>query len=310
LSFLRQKYNPFGGPNGGDGGDGGHVCLVCDDNISDLVAYQFQPQWKAQPGLPGKGSQKSGKSGDDRTLALPPGTQVYNVETGDCVVELLEKGQKVKLLEGGKGGKGNVNFKSSTNQAPQRADPGTPGEQGHFRLVLKTIATVGLVGFPNAGKSSLTNALTASNRKTAPYPFTTLNPSVAILHYPDVYKRLSVADIPGLIDGAHENRGLGHRFLRHIERCKVLLFVIDMAAEDGRNPLEDYRTLRKELTSYAPELDSKPFLVAANKLDLPEAAEHLKAFKAAFDVPLYPISCASEEGLPELIAAMEPYAVY
>lgn len=310
LSFLRQKYNPYGGPNGGDGGDGGSVYLVCDDNVGDLVAYQFRPQWKAQNGQPGKGSEKSGKKGKDCYLPMPPGTLVYNLETDTCVAELLEKGQECLLLKGGLGGKGNVNFKTSVNQAPRRTEPGTDGEEGHFRLVLKTIATVGLVGFPNAGKSSLTNALTQSQRKTASYPFTTLNPSVGIVHYPDAYKRLSLADIPGLIDGAHQDRGLGHRFLRHIERCEVLLFVIDMAAQDGRNPIEDYKTLLKELASYCPELLSKPTLIAANKVDLPEAAEHLKAFRAAIKAPVYPISCSSGQGLPELKAALEPYATY
>ncbi len=310
LSFLREKYKPNGGPNGGDGGKGGDLYIFCDDNASDLCAYQFQAHWRAENGEPGRGSEQYGKQGKDCVLLMPPGTLVYDEDKEVCLAELTEKGQKILLLQGGKGGKGNIHFKSSVNQAPRRTEPGELGQGGTFNLVLKTIATVGLVGFPNAGKSSLTNALTQAQRKIGAYPFTTLNPSVGIILYQDSYQRLSIADIPGLIEGAHEDRGLGHRFLRHIERCHVLLFVIDMAGEDTRNPLKDYNTLIEELRRYSPEFATKPCMIAANKMDLPEAKEHLKAFKKAVSLPVYPISCLSGEGLPELKKALQPFAVY
>ena len=304
-SFRREKYIPKGGPDGGDGGKGGDIVLLCDANQGDLTPYYFKKEWLAKPGIPGSGRQKNGKAGTDLFLKVPPGTAVYDTETGRIVAELLKVGQKVILLQGGKGGLGNVHFKSSINQAPKEFTYGEPGEEGYFRLELKTIADIGLVGFPNAGKSSLVNAITNAQRKTAPYPFTTLHPSVGIIEYPDHYERLALADIPGLIKGAHENRGLGHRFLRHIERCQLLVFIIDMAGTDGRNPLEDYAALLKELELYDEALLQKPRLVAANKMDEAVAVENLKDFKKKHKgLPISPISCFTGEGLEEFKKAL------
>ncbi len=218
------------------------------------------------------------------------------------VAEILYHGQEIILLEGGRGGLGNAAFKSSINQAPTFATAGKPGEEGSFRLVLKTIADVGLVGYPNAGKSSLLAETTNSRAKVGAYPFTTLHPNVGIVEFPDTYDRITVADIPGLIDGASENRGLGHRFLKHVERCRVLLYVLDMAGSEGRDPLDDFNSLRKEIAAFSATMVDKPSVVAANKMDEPGAAEHLARFRAAFpQLSCWPISCLSEEGLPALL---------
>ncbi|MGE9291780.1 MAG: Obg family GTPase CgtA, partial [Puniceicoccales bacterium] len=247
-SFRRAKYIPKGGPDGGDGGKGGDLYLRADRNVSDLRAYRFQPHWKARNGEGGRGSQKDGKNGEDETLLVPVGTSVVN-EKGRVVCELLEHDQCVRLLRGGEGGMGNLHFKSSTNQAPREFTEGKPGQTGEFVFSLKTIADVGLIGFPNAGKSTLLARLTNATPKSAPYPFTTVDPFVGMTpeNEDHDYRKLAIADIPGLIEGAAENRGLGHRFLRHVERCRVLLIVIDGAATDGRDPLEDYQVLLKEM---------------------------------------------------------------
>lgn len=303
MSFLREAYRPMGGPNGGNGGLGGSVILVCDNNVADLTDYHYTPHAHAENGQPGRGKDQHGARGKHKQLRVPPGLVVINEETDEVVVELLEHGQEFVLLKGGAGGKGNAEFKSPTNQAPRKFTPGKPGEEGRFRFVLKTIADLGLVGLPNAGKSSLMNQLTNARLRTGAYPFTTLQPTVGIIEYPDTYERRSLADIPGLIAGAHENRGLGHRFLRHIERCRCLLFMVDFAGVDGREPTEDYKTLLEELGCYSPELLEKPRIVIANKIDLPEAAAHRKAFRKAFPkVEVIPLSCETGEGLDALRA--------
>ncbi|MDE6576249.1 MAG: Obg family GTPase CgtA, partial [Opitutales bacterium] len=233
-------------------------------------------------------------------LKVPEGTVVVNNDTGAVATELLHEGERVVLLKGGKGGKGNTTFKSSVNQAPQRITLGMLGECGEFTFVLKTIADIGLVGFPNAGKSSLINALTRTQQKSASYPFTTLSPKVGIIPYPERYQTLTIADIPGLIPGAHQNRGLGIKFLKHIERCKVLVFLIDIAAEDGQDPLGQYRVLRQELQCYSKTLLSKKQLIVLNKMDLPSAAENVKKFKAALREETLEISCTHNIGLEAL----------
>lgn len=299
ISFRREKYEAFGGPNGGDGGKGGDVILEGTNNENNLIKYKFQPQWKAEKGQGGMGSDRIGRSGKDAVLLVPLGTVVMDLETDQVLAEIMEVGQRVKLLKGGNGGWGNAKFKSSINRAPRRANPGEPGETGEFRMILKSIADVGLVGYPNAGKSTLTNMITNARPKMAPYPFTTLHPGIGVIEYPNRYERLQMADIPGIIEGASENRGLGHRFLRHIERCFVLALIIDMSGIDGRAPWDDYTSLLSELGAYDSELLEKPRMVLANKMDEEIAAENLKEFQKRHDVKVIPLSCLSEEGIPE-----------
>ena len=303
VSFLREKYIPKGGPNGGNGGKGGDLRMVADENVGDLRAYHFNPQRKAKNGEPGRGSDQHGKGGADCLLKVPLGTVVQRFETGEIVHELLEADQEIVLLQGGRGGRGNITFKTSVNQTPRQFTDGKAGEDGEFVLTLKTIADVGLVGFPNAGKSTLLTVMSNATPKVDSYPFTTLFPSVGIIEYPEDFDRITMADVPGLIEGAAENRGLGHRFLRHVERCRLILILLDLAATDGRDPLEDFAQLRSELDQYDPEVAAKPFFVAGNKIDEPASAEHLERFRKAHpDLTVYPISAILEEGLPELKA--------
>lgn len=304
FSFRRAKYEPKGGPDGGNGGRGGNVYIVGDHNKADLTDYYFKPIWKAENGEPGRGSNQHGAGGDDLEMRLPVGTILVDRETDEPVAEVVEDGQRVLILEGGEGGKGNTMFKSSTNQAPREFTLGKPGDGGNFKLIIKTIADVGLIGFPNAGKSTLLNMTTNAHPKTGAYPFTTMFPTVGVLEYPELYERITLADIPGLIEGASENRGLGHRFLKHIERCKVLLVMIDMQGTDGREPIKDLRVLLNELKLYKPGLVRKPILIGANKMDEPDALENLKSFRKKIKEPIYPISCVSDEGFPELKQAL------
>jgi GTP-binding protein len=304
ISFRREKFEPWGGPNGGDGGRGGDVVLLGDVNTNNLVDYKFQPHWSAERGGHGEGSDCSGKDGKSCIIKLPLGTIVVDLATDKPVAEIVADGQQIVLCKGGNGGWGNTHFKTSTNRAPRRANPGQEGERGTYRFVLKSIADVGLVGFPNAGKSSLTQKITKARPKTAPYPFTTLHPQIGVIDYPDEKKgdrHLLLADVPGLIEGAHENRGLGHRFLRHIERCALLVFLIDMAGSDARDPREDYQHLVNELGLYDKALLKKPRLVVSNKMDLPEAAANLSKFKRKYrSVDVLEISCLSGEGIDSL----------
>ncbi|MDF9827535.1 GTP-binding protein [Ereboglobus sp. PH5-10] len=302
ISFRREKYEPWGGPNGGDGGRGGDVVLIGDVNTNNLIDYKYKPHWKGERGEHGMGSDCNGREGRPAILKMPLGTVVINEETGKAVAEVVHEGERIVLCKGGNGGWGNTRFKSSTNRAPKRANPGAPGEGGTFRLVLKSIADIGLVGFPNAGKSSLTSKITKAHPKTAAYPFTTLHPQIGVIEYNDLktQDRLLIADVPGLIEGASENRGLGHRFLRHIERCTLLMFLIDMAGTDARDPRDDYATLLKELKLYDPALAKKARIVVANKMDIPEAEKNLKKFKTRHKVDILKISCLTGDGLDKL----------
>jgi GTP-binding protein len=303
-SFRREKYEPWGGPNGGDGGRGGDVVLLGDANTNNLVDYKYQPHWKGERGEHGQGADCHGRDGKACILKLPLGTVVIDLATEKPVAEVIADGQQIVLCKGGNGGWGNTHFKTPTNRAPKRANSGQPGELGTYRLVLKSIADVGLVGFPNAGKSSLTGRITKARPKTAAYPFTTLHPQIGVIEYLDVVKgnrRLLLADVPGLIEGAHENRGLGHRFLRHIERCALLIFLIDMAGTDARDPRGDYKHLLHELEFYDPALLKKPRLVVANKMDLPEAAPWLAKFRRRHrTADVLEISCLSGAGIEPL----------
>ena len=300
ISFRREKYEPWGGPNGGDGGHGGDVILLGDDDTNNLIAYKYKPHWKAERGEHGMGSDQHGSDGQHCLLRVPLGTVVIDEGTGKVVAEVITDGESIVLCKGGNGGWGNTHFKSSTNRAPKRSNPGHPGEGGSYRLILKSIADVGLVGFPNAGKSSLTGRITKARPKTAAYPFTTLHPQIGVIELAKHYDRLLLADVPGLIEGASENRGLGHRFLKHIERCSLLMFLIDMAGVDGRDPRDDYATLLSELKLYDKALLEKPRLVVANKIDLESAAANLAKFRRRYKVDIAKISCVSGEGLDEL----------
>lgn len=300
-TFRREKFIPFGGPDGGDGGNGGSIYALCDENETDLEKFRFTPNYQAKNGGRGQSRNKTGANGADIDVRMPPGTVIIDAETNAVVAELLKNGERILIVRGGKGGLGNTHFKNSVNRAPRQFTEGTEGGSGAFKLVLKTIADAGLVGFPNAGKSSLMNLITFGRPKIGAYPFTTLNVNVGVIEYPETYDRRVLADIPGLIEGASENRGLGHKFLRHIERCKLLIIMLDMAAEDGRKPEDDYETLLRELKLYNPELLEKPRIVAANKMDEEAAVENLKRFKKKYpQVEVIPISCLSEEGIDEL----------
>lgn len=301
VSFLREAHRPNGGPNGGNGAAGGNLVLVGDENTADLTDYQYTPHARAQNGEPGRGKNQHGKRGKDKRLKVPCGLMVVDEQTAEVACEVLEHNQEIVLLRGGEGGLGNSEFKSAEDQAPRKYTRGTPGETGRFRFILKTIADAGLVGLPNAGKSSLVGQLTQARPRTGDYPFTTLQPSVGIIEYPQRYERRSLADIPGLIAGAHQNKGLGHRFLRHIERCRCLLWIIDFAGVDQRNPGQDYDTLLAELGCYSESLLAKPRLVLANKIDLPEATDFLHTFRKNHPgVETIPLSCKTGEGLDRI----------
>ena len=301
MSFLRQKYMPNGGPNGGNGGRGGNILLQADENVADLRAYHFKRHWKAKNGEPGRGSDQNGKGGESCLLKLPLGTEIRIEGQEEIFCELLTHGEELVLLEGGKGGRGNATFKSSVNQTPRQTTEGKPGFEENYIFTLKTIADVGLVGFPNAGKSTLLNVLSNATPKIASYPFTTLVPTVGVVDYPEEYRSITMADVPGLIEGAAENRGLGHRFLRHVERCHLLVFLIDLAATDGRDPWEDFFHLRQELEDYDPQVAKKPFLLVGNKIDEKNAAENLILCQKKFpDIPVLAISAILEEGLDKL----------
>ena len=266
LSFRRVKYNPKGGPDGGDGGRGGDVILAADEGLNTLIDFRGIYEWKAQPGEPGGSKNCTGADAEDLTIRVPAGTMVYDEESGELLAD-IGPGEAVVIARGGRGGLGNDHFKTSVNQAPRHATPGEPGEEKALRLELKIIAEVGLVGLPNAGKSSLLKMVTRADPKIADYPFTTLSPQLGIAGL-DNERRIVIADIPGLIEGAAEGAGLGHDFLRHIERTRVIVHVLDVQPPDGSSPADNYRTIRKELMDYSHELAEKPEIIALNKLDM------------------------------------------
>ena len=301
-SFRREKFIPKGGPSGGDGGNGGDVVLIADTGQQSLVDFYYKRHYQGKNGENGRSRDQYGRNGKDVELRVPVGTMIKDVNDDLRVLSDLDKpGARFVVAKGGVGGRGNIHFASSTNRVPREWEPGTPGEERSLELELKTIADIGLVGYPNAGKSTLLGALSAAQPKVAPYPFTTLRPVVGTVEYPDYY-RISIADIPGLIDGAHDNIGLGHDFLRHIERTRILVYVLDMAGFDGRNPYEDYISLKKELDLYLDGLSSRSSVVVANKMDLPEAKKYLNEFKKkVYDVQIIPISASNSENLEEVL---------
>lgn len=276
VSFRREKFVPKGGPDGGDGGKGGDIILRADVHTDNLSNLFYEPIIKAKNGGHGMGKKMHGRGAVARVVKVPVGTVVWREEEGTRsakekpVADFTENNQEFVLCAGGAGGKGNVHFKSSRNRAPVQYTDGEEGEQGYFRLELRTIADAGLVGYPNAGKSTLLGKISAARPKVAAYPFTTLRPSVGVVEAGD-YRRITIADIPGLIEGAHRNVGLGHDFLRHITRCRYLLFVVDIAGSEGRHPVEDLQSLRREIDLYDPQLSKRPWCILANKTDLPES---------------------------------------
>jgi GTP-binding protein len=296
VSFRREKFIPKGGPDGGDGGHGGSVILRCDFNEDSLLPLYYQPHQKAKNAGHGQGSDCHGKNSEDCIVKVAPGTVVFDAATDEFVGELLNDGEELVICKGGHGGLGNTRFKSSTNQTPRQFTEGTLGEDKVFWLELKLMADVGLVGYPNAGKSTLLSQLTHAHPKIAPYPFTTINPIVGTMEYEN-FSRLKIADIPGLIEGAHEGVGLGHQFLRHIERSRFIIFVLDMAGTDERNPTDDFLHLKEELRLHLETLTCTPYLIVANKMDGPLADENLKEFKERTDENIYEISAALGEGL-------------
>lgn len=277
VAWRREKYIPKGGPTGGNGGRGGSISLIADNQILSLEAYRNKRILLAENGGCGGSNLRQGKAGKDLTLKLPCGTLIKDKHTGEVLFDLTDHGQTVVICQGGKPGKGNAHFKSSTNQAPNTCTPGTPGESKEVELELKLIADVGLVGFPNAGKSTFLSQAAYTRVKIGAYPFTTLFPNLAYVHYPDKSKLL-IADIPGIIQDAHMNKGLGLAFLKHIERTSILVFLVDISGFEGRNPTEDFLTLRKEIAAYRQDLLDKPFLVGLNKIDLEESQEHIDSF--------------------------------
>lgn len=300
-SFRREKFVPLGGPDGGDGGDGGDVVLVADPQLGTLLDFRHKKSMRARDGHPGKGAKKHGARGADLRLRLPVGTRVSDARTGELLADLVEEGREVVLLAGGKGGRGNVHFASSTNRAPRYAQPGQPAQERKVRLELKLMADVGLLGFPNAGKSTLISRISAARPKIAEYPFTTLVPNLGVVSWGEE-KTFVVADIPGILEGAHRGVGLGTQFLRHVERTRLLLHLIDVS--DERDPLERYEILRRELAAFDPELAARPERVILTKLDVTEVRDRLEDVREALrerGVDVWAISAVTGQGLRELV---------
>lgn len=302
VSFRREKYIPKGGPDGGDGGHGGSVIFYADPHKDTLLDFAGKHHWTAQRGEAGMGAKMYGKKGEDLLIPVPPGTLIYDADHNILLADLDKTGHRVTIARGGKGGRGNWHFKSATNQTPRYAEPGTEGQERNLKLELKLIADVGLVGMPNAGKSTLLSAVSAARPKVADYPFTTLDPQLGIVQL-DPERRLVVADIPGLIEGAQHGAGLGHAFLRHIERTKVIVHLLDLHPPDGSDPADNYRTIRGELEAFSPVLAHKRELVAANKIDISIDDTELDDLRSKLpkDVELFPISGVSQQGLRPLL---------
>jgi len=303
MSFRREKFVPRGGPDGGDGGDGAHVVLEADPAITTLLDFHYQRHYTAERGRHGKGANRHGKSGVDTVLRVPLGTVVSDRGSRELLGDLTTPGERLVVARGARGGRGNARFATATNRAPRRADLGRPGEERWIHMELKLLADVGVIGFPNAGKSTLVSRLSAATPKIADYPFTTLQPSLGIVRV-DEGRSFVIADLPGLIPGAAEGKGLGHRFLRHTERTRLLVHLIDLDPSSGRDPVDDYRVIQKELAAYSEALAAHPQIVAANKAELPGTEERRQAierFCAAEGLPFHAISAVTGRGLAALV---------
>ncbi len=303
VSFLREKFRPKGGPDGGDGGRGGNVVVVADRNLSTLLDFRYRQHYRAEHGQQGMGKQMYGRAGKDCVIRVPIGTMISDAETGEPIADLTEDEAKAVIARGGKGGRGNMHFKSSTNQAPRRADKGEEAVETRVRLTLKLLADVGLVGFPNAGKSTLISRVSAAKPKIADYPFTTLVPNLGMVRA-GAERSFVIADIPGLIEGAADGAGLGHRFLKHVERVSVLAFLVSIEPGPGRDPISDYKTLVQELGAYSSELLEKPRVLVFTKADLPETEaleEDVRALAAQEEAPYFRISSVTGQGLDPLV---------
>jgi GTP-binding protein len=306
LAFRREKYVPRGGPSGGDGGRGGDVIFVATEHQNTLLHFRFNPEHKAERGRHGEGSNKTGADGHSIEVAVPVGTVVYDEATGERLFDFTEAGQQFTVARGGRGGRGNARFATSTHQAPTEHEPGRTGEEKRLRLELKLLADVGLVGFPNAGKSTLISRISAARPKIADYPFTTLEPHLGVVQMPD-YRSFVVADIPGLIEGAHMGAGLGIQFLRHIERTRLLVHLVDVSDATGRDPVHDFDTVMTELASFNEDLAHKPMLVVASKMDAAQDSERVASLRdmaAKRGLPFLEISSATGQGIEELKYAM------
>jgi GTP-binding protein len=306
MAFRREKYVPRGGPSGGDGGRGGDVTLVADPHANTLLRYRYNPEHKAERGRHGEGSNCTGAEGRSIELEVPVGTVVYDEATGERLVDFTEPGQRFLVAHGGRGGKGNARYATSTHQAPTEHQPGFPGEEKRLRMELKLLADVGLVGFPNAGKSTLISRISAARPKIAAYPFTTLEPNLGVVQVGD-FRSFVVADIPGLIAGAHLGHGLGIQFLRHIERTRLLVHLVDVSDASGRNPVEDFETVMEELASFSEDLVAKPMLVVASKMDAAQDLERVAELRRLAEergLPFFEISSATGLGIEKLKFAM------
>jgi GTP-binding protein len=310
VSFRREKFIPRGGPDGGDGGHGGSIFLVANPHLNTLVNFRFHPEFHARHGGHGEGSNRHGGDGADLELGVPVGTVVYRLDPVSAqheqVADLTAEGQLVLIAQGGRGGRGNAQFATSTNRAPRRSEPGYPGEAWALRLQLKLLADVGLVGYPNAGKSTLISRVSAAKPKIADYPFTTLTPHLGVVSLSDD-RSFVIADVPGLIEGAHRGQGLGHRFLRHIERTKVLAYLVDVSSASGREPTDDLAVIRRELELFRADLLQRPQIVVATKIDAIDDEERLtrlKAMAVELRLPVFTISAVTGQGVPALLEAL------
>jgi GTP-binding protein len=306
LSFRREKFIPLGGPDGGDGGRGGDVLFEVDMALSTLLDLRYKKHLKAKNGMPGMGKDMHGKSGEDLIIKVPPGTLVYDDETGERLADLTEADQGLFLLKGGMGGRGNARFLTSTNRAPRHTQPGMPGEERTLRLQLKLLADVGLVGLPNAGKSTLISCVSAARPKIADYPFTTLVPNLGVVKHGD-FRSFVMADIPGLIEGASDGQGLGSRFLKHIERTDLFLHLVDLSSLQEGDPVENFDTINRELARFNQELSKRPMLVVFTKQDITEVREQTPEIRSIFEgrgFRTLAISAVTREGLPELVTTV------